>query len=68
MEAVYYTFVAAGLYFISDWILDRIEIARGERFQNRGTRSLVFFVIILTLAFISFGFINFLALSAGETK
>jgi hypothetical protein len=60
--------VAAGLYFMSDWLLDRIEIARGQRFQNRGIRSLVFFVIILTLAFITFGFINFLALGEGAAK
>lgn len=52
--------VAAGLYFISDWLLDRIEVSRGERFQNRGVRSLVFFVIILLLAFLTFGFINLL--------
>ena len=65
MEALYYTMVAAGLYFISDWVLDRIEISRGERFQNRGTRSLVFFVIILTLAFITFGLINFLTFAEG---
>jgi hypothetical protein len=60
MEVVYYTLIAAGLYLISDWILDRIEISRGERFQNRFLRSLVFFVIILVLAFISFGLINYL--------
>lgn len=60
MEVIYYTLIAGGLYFISDWILDRIEISRGERFQNRVIRSLVFFVIILVLAFISFGFINYL--------
>lgn len=62
LEVIYYTMVAAGLYFISDWLLDRIEISRGERFQNRGVRSLVFFVIILVLAFITFGFINLLVL------
>lgn len=54
--------VAAGLYFVSDWLLDRIEISRGERFQNRGVRSLVFFTIILVLAFVTFGFINLLVL------
>jgi len=62
LEVIYYTMVAAGLYFISDWLLDRIEISRGERFQNRGTRSLVFFGIILVLAFLTFGFINLLVL------
>ncbi len=64
MEVIYYTLVAAGLYFMSDWILDRIEISRGERFQNRGIRSLVFFLIILLLAFITFGFINYLVHSS----
>lgn len=62
MEVIYYTLVAAGLYFMSDWLLDRIEISRGERFQNRGVRSLVFFLIILVLAFITFGLINYLVL------
>lgn len=61
MEVIYYTMVAAGLYFISDWLLDRIEILRGERFQ-RGVRSFVFFVIILVLAFLTFNFINLLVL------
>lgn len=60
MEVIYYTMVAAGLYFVSDWLLDRIEISRGERFHNRGVRSLVFFVIIMILAFLTFGFINIL--------
>ena len=60
LEVIYYTLVAAGLYFMSDRILDRIEILRGERFQNRGVRSLVFFVIIFVLAFMTFGLINFL--------
>ena len=64
MEVIYYTLIAGGLYFMSDWILDRIEISRGERFQNRVIRSLVFFVIILVLAFITFGFINFLGYSS----
>ncbi|MDO8292047.1 MAG: hypothetical protein Q7T29_04130 [Gallionella sp.] len=59
MEVIYYTFVAVGLYFASDWLLDRIEISRGARFKYR---SIIFFVIILVLAFISFGFINYLSL------
>lgn len=64
MEAIYYTLVAIGLYFVSDWILDRIEVSRGERFKNR---SVIFFGIILTLAFISFGFIKYLLLSSEMT-
>lgn len=60
MEVIYYTLVATGLYFVSDWILDRIEVSRGARFKNR---SIVFFVIILVLAFFSFGLIKYLLLS-----
>ncbi|TAN85497.1 MAG: hypothetical protein EPN14_01075 [Gallionella sp.] len=61
MEVVYYTLIAAGLYFTADWLLDRLEHSRGERF-NRGARSLVFFSIILVLAFISFNLIKYLLL------
>ena len=68
MEVIYYTLVAAGLYFMSDRILDRIEILRGERFQNRGMRSLVFFVIIFVLAFMTFGLINFLVPGLEQTE
>lgn len=51
MEIIYYTLMGIGLYLASDWILDRVEVARGERFKNR---SIIFFVIVLSLAFISF--------------
>jgi len=61
LEVIIYTLVAAGLYFMSDWILDRIEVSRGERFKNR---SIIFFVIILVLAFISFNFLKFLLLTS----
>lgn len=60
LEIIYYTLVAAGLYFISDWILDRIEVSRGERFKNR---SVIFFLIILVLAFISFNLMQYLLLN-----
>jgi hypothetical protein len=56
LEIVYYTLVAAGLYFTSDWLLDRIEILRGGRFQYR---SIIFFAIILVLALITSEVINF---------
>lgn len=58
MEIVYFTVVAIGLYFLADWILDRIEHARGARFENR---SLVYFAIILPLAMLSFWLINTLS-------
>ena len=61
MEVIYYTLVAAGLYFMSDWLLNRIEILRGERIQNRGLCTLVYFLIILVLASLSFGLINYFA-------
>ena len=61
MEVIYYTMVSAGLYLASVWLLDRIEVSRGERFKNR---NIIFFFIILTLAFISFGLINFLILDS----
>ena len=55
MEMLYYTIAAIFLYVLSDWILNRIETRRGERFRNR---SLVFFVIILVLALIVFNLIQ----------
>ncbi len=64
MEVVYYTLMAAGLYFMSDWILDRWEVSRGERFKNR---NIIFFFIILTLAFITFSLIKFALLTSEAT-
>lgn len=55
VEIVYFTLVGIGLYFASDWILDRIETRRGSRFENR---SIIFFVIILVLALVSFQLIS----------
>ncbi len=60
MEAVYFTVVAVALYFVSDWILNRIEIAAKRRFEHR---TLIFFAILLTLALCSFGLIR--GLSSG---
>lgn len=57
MQILYFTLVAAGLYFFADWALDRIERARGERFKYR---NIIFFVIILALALISFRLMNYL--------
>jgi len=55
VEIVYFTLVGIGLYFASDWILDRLEARRGSRFENR---SIIFFVVILVLAFVSFQLIS----------
>ncbi|GJL81343.1 MAG: hypothetical protein DHS20C01_09770 [marine bacterium B5-7] len=51
MEMVVYTVVALVLYWVSDWIVNRIEIRRGQRLEHR---SLLFFVIIMVLAVVSF--------------
>ncbi len=58
-EMILYTLVALLLYVVSDWILNQIEIRRGERLVNR---SVFFFFIILTLSLLSFSLIqHFLA-------
>jgi len=55
MSAIYFTIVAIVLYFVSDWLLERVEVAAGKRFEHR---SLIFFVILLTLALITFSIIQ----------
>jgi hypothetical protein len=55
MESLYYTIVAILLYFVADWILQRIEVIRGTRLEQR---SIIFFVILLTLAVTSFALIR----------
>ncbi len=55
MSAVYFTIVAVILYFAADWLLERVEVAAGRRLEHR---SLIFFVILLTLALLSFSFIQ----------
>jgi hypothetical protein len=51
LEILYYTAIAIGLYAVSDAILNYIERARGARFAHR---DVVFFIIILVLALITF--------------
>lgn len=55
MDIVYFTLVAALLYLFSDWVLQYAEIVVGRRFQHR---TLLFFLILLTLAIISFTLIG----------
>jgi len=55
MSIVYFTLVAIALYVFADWLLVRVEIAAGRRLRHR---SLVFFVILLTLALSSFSLIQ----------
>ena len=56
MSVVYFTIVAIILYFVADWLLERMEIAAGRRLEHR---SLIFFVILLTLALSSFSLIQY---------
>ena len=55
MSIVYFTIVAIILYVTADWLLERVEVAAGRRLKNR---SLVFFVILATLALSSFSLIQ----------
>ncbi len=55
MEVVYFTVVAIVLYVVSDWILDRIEQWRGARLPYR---SILFFLILATLALASFALLE----------
>jgi hypothetical protein len=57
MSIVYFTLAAVILYLLSDWILERVEVTAGRRFQHR---SLVFFSILLTLSMTSFALISHL--------
>jgi predicted PurR-regulated permease PerM len=51
LELVVYTLAAIIIYTASDALLRHIERRRGERLANR---SVVFFIIILTLAIVTF--------------
>jgi DNA-binding transcriptional LysR family regulator len=51
MELLYLTAIGIALYWISDRLLDRIERARGRRFEER---TVVFFLILASLALTSF--------------
>ncbi len=62
MSVVYFTIVAIILYFAADWLLERIEVAAGRRLEQR---SLIFFVILLTLALTSFSLIQHYTGGAG---
>ena len=51
MDIVLFVAVGIGLYLGADWLLDRIEVARGARFEHR---TLIFFAILLLLGLITF--------------
>jgi predicted PurR-regulated permease PerM len=55
MESVAFIAIAIILYFLSDWILDRIERAIGRRFEYR---TLIFFGLLLGLTLLTFAAIR----------
>lgn len=55
MELLYFTVAAIALYFVADWIVDRIERAAGRRFEHR---TLLFFAIIFALGMVFFWLIR----------
>ena len=57
MEVIYFTLVAIMLYFVSDWLLRRVEAWAGRSFEHR---TLIFFFILLILAMSSFTLIQHL--------
>ena len=55
MSAIYFTLAGIALYLGADWLLERIEIHRGERLEHR---TLVFFGILLALALAAFALLR----------
>ena len=51
MAAIYFTLTGILLYLVADWLLERIELHRGERLEHR---TLLFFGILLGLALVTF--------------
>ncbi|MBF0262190.1 MAG: hypothetical protein HQL97_10200 [Magnetococcales bacterium] len=65
MELIYFTIIGGALYLISERILGHIERARGEVLPYR---SVIFFVIIFSLATATFSAIRFLTDAPEEPK
>jgi hypothetical protein len=55
MDLLYFTVIGVGLYFFADWLLDRVERARGARFKHRDA---IYFGIMLAAALLTFTLIN----------
>jgi len=61
MQIIYFTLVGIAAYLAADWILNRIEIRRGKRFEYR---SLIFFFLLLGIALAAFQAITYLVAPA----
>ncbi|NJD33042.1 MAG: hypothetical protein FIB04_14280 [Gammaproteobacteria bacterium] len=55
VEALLFTALAVVLYLVADRVLDALERRAGRRFEYR---SVIFFVILLLLAVISFAVVR----------
>ncbi|MGB5164570.1 MAG: hypothetical protein WBN09_10075 [Woeseiaceae bacterium] len=55
MSIVYFTLVAVLLYWLADWVLERVEVRAGKRLQHR---SLIFFAILLSMALVTFSMLG----------
>jgi len=55
MEVVVFTLNAVVIYLLADWILRRIEARKGTILKQR---QVVFFVVFLSLALVSFNLLR----------
>jgi hypothetical protein len=62
MDLLYFTVIGVGLYFFVDWLLDRVERARGARFKHRDA---IYFGIMLVAALLTFSLVNGLHRGSG---
>lgn len=60
MEIVVFTLNAIVIYLLADWLIRVIEQKKGEALKNR---QIIFFVIFLSLALISFNVLKTLLTS-----
>jgi DMSO/TMAO reductase YedYZ heme-binding membrane subunit len=58
MEALYYTVTGVVLYLLADRILRLLEARVGRVFEHR---TLIFFILLLSMALVSFAVIRRLA-------
>lgn len=56
-DSLIYTLTAVLLYLISDWLLQRMELNVGRRFEHR---NFIFFFILAFLAVTSFAIFKYL--------
>jgi DMSO/TMAO reductase YedYZ heme-binding membrane subunit len=55
MQTILFTLLGIGLYFLADQLLQAMETRAGRRFEYR---SVIFFVILLALAIVSFSLVR----------